>query len=94
MYRIEILKAATFDLKDSSSWYESRQQGLGKRFQKSVFATLKTIQKRPLIYPVKFLEEFRFAKVDKFPFFIVFEIVEDKIVVNSIFHTSRNPSRF
>jgi hypothetical protein len=55
MYRIEILKAAAFDLKDSSDWYESRQQGLGKRFQKSVFATLKTIQKRPLIYQVKFL---------------------------------------
>jgi hypothetical protein len=31
------------------------------------------------MYQVKFLEEFRFAKINKFPFFIVFEIGEDKL---------------
>lgn len=94
MYRLLILKGAALDLKESTDWYDLKQKGLGKRFQKYIFQTLENIQSNPFLYPVKFSETFRFAKVNVFPFFVVFEVVENSILVNSIFHTSRKPSQF
>ena len=94
MYRLVILKTAADDIKESSDWYDLQQKGLGKKFQSRVFHKLVNIENNPLLYPVKFSEEFRFARVNIFPFFIVFEVVGDEVRVNSIFHTSRNPSGF
>jgi hypothetical protein len=94
MYRLVILKSAADDIKESSDWYNQQQKGLGKKFQSRVFHKLVNIQNNPFLYSVKLSEEFRFARVNVFPFFIVFEVVRDEIRVNSIFHTSRNPSGF
>ena len=94
MYNLIIFSPAAEELKEASDWYELRQTGLSKRFQKQVFYKLRSIQKNPFIYAVKFLEVFRFAKLDVFPFFIVFEIVGNDILINSIFNTSRDPGKF
>ncbi|RFZ95353.1 type II toxin-antitoxin system RelE/ParE family toxin [Mucilaginibacter conchicola] len=94
MYNILLLDGAIADIRDAHDWYEERQQGLGKRFQKTVFSKLDLIQQNPLLYQVRFSEVFRFAKTDIFPFLIVFEIVDQSIIVNAVFHTSRNPNAF
>ncbi|OOQ58137.1 type II toxin-antitoxin system RelE/ParE family toxin [Mucilaginibacter pedocola] len=94
MYRLVVLKSAAEDIKESAKWYEEQKEGLGKRFKSQVLHKLNNVQRNPLLYAVKFSEQFRFAQVDVFPFLIVFEIVGDEVRVNSVFHTSRNPSRF
>lgn len=94
MYRIKLLDSAYSDLKKSSNWYDLQKDGLGKLFLKQFFRTLKHIEQNPYLYAVKFFEEFRFAKLNKFPFFIVFEIIEDVVAVNAVFHTSRSPKEF
>lgn len=91
MLDVIIFKSAEDDLKQSCEWYELQQTGLSNRFLKDFFGKLGTIRNNPLIYPVKFSEKYRFARLNDFPFFIVFEIKDDTILVNSVFHTSRDP---
>ncbi len=94
MYSVKISEAARNDIYNSSVWYNEQLDGLGKDFIKEVFAALTHIEKTPLHYPVRFSEKFRFAKTNRFPFLIVYEIVDQVIIINSVFHTSRNPSKF
>jgi plasmid stabilization system protein ParE len=94
MYDVKISDAARNDIYDSSLWYNEQKQGLGTEFQREVFNTLKYIRKDPLIYSIRFSGKFHFAKANRFPFLIVYEITEDLIIINAVFHTSRNPAKF
>ncbi|MBI2966516.1 MAG: hypothetical protein HYY40_01715 [Bacteroidetes bacterium] len=38
-------------------------------------------------------KNFREALLKRFPYLIVYEIVKDKTVIHSFFHTSRNPKK-
>jgi plasmid stabilization system protein ParE len=94
MYQLQISSAARNDLADAFSWYDKQQKGLGNEFLQEVFLTLDVVTNNPFLFAVKFSGKFRFGKLNRFPYLIVYEIVDDKIIVNAIFHTSRNPSRF
>jgi toxin ParE1/3/4 len=72
----------------------NKQTGVGERFLLEVIATFSLIEASPLHYEEKFSKKFRFAKVNDFPFVVVFKIKKQMVVVNSVFHTSRNPKRF
>jgi plasmid stabilization system protein ParE len=90
VFDVIIFKSAEDDLKQSCEWYELQQTGLSKRFLKDFFGKLTIIQNTPLIYSIKFSGRYRFARLNDFPFFIVFEIKGNTVLVNSVFHTSRN----
>ena len=46
------------------------------------------------MYEERFLKKFRFTRVNNFPFLVVYKIKNDLVVINAVFHTSRNPKRF
>ncbi len=94
MYEIRISASARNDLNDSFFWYENKQKELGNEFLKEVFQTLASISENPFLFPVRFSQKFRFGKITRFPYLIVYEFFENQIIVNAIFHTSRNPLRF
>jgi len=94
MYRLQVLRRAENDILKSVTFYNKREQGLGDRFFWEVVAALRRVEAQPLHYPEKYLKKFRFALIHDFPFFIVFKIKGDLVVINSVFHTSRNPKRF
>jgi len=93
-YELILLLKAKKELIDSWKWYESRQSGLGNRFEAEVFRSFGLIIKNPKHYPQKTLA-LREIGVRVFPFLVIYTIDErrKKIVIVSIFHTSRNPKK-
>lgn len=94
MYKLQLLKKAREDMQKSATWYNEKQIGLGAKFLSEVVKTLRLIEANPLHYEEKFSKKFRFALVQVFPFVIVFKIKEQSVIINAVFHTSRNPTRF
>jgi len=94
MYRLQILEKAREDMQTSADWYNEQQDGVGERFLSEVINTFRRIENSPLHYEEKFSKKFRFANVDHFPYLVVFKIKKQNVVVNAVFHTSRNPKKF
>ncbi|MBV6880379.1 type II toxin-antitoxin system RelE/ParE family toxin [Epilithonimonas ginsengisoli] len=91
-YHLSLSPNAELDLLESALWYESRQIGLGEKFTKKVEAYLSRIQNNPLHYPLK-KGNLREAYILKFPFVIIYEIVENEILVFAVFNTRQNPTK-
>lgn len=88
-----MLPKAERELYKAWKYYEEEQPGLGKRFGLAFTNKLEFVQKNPFHYPLK--NGFREALVDKFPYLIVYKVIESRniIYVTSVFHTSRHPKR-
>jgi len=95
-YTIKLLKEAEKDLSSACEWYEEKQLGLGKKLRLEVDAHLTRIRKNPYLFQVRFAEVFRFAPLKVFPYLVVYKIKENdkEVIVNAIFHCSRNPEIF
>lgn len=90
-FKILILKLAEFEINESIDFYESRSKGLGKRFLiylKSYYQILKT---SPELFEIKKQPFYRDLALVKFPFVIIYEILNNDVLIHSVFHTSRNP---
>jgi len=81
------------DVDEAYSWYEDSRQGLGEEFLTCVDAAIQAICRTPELYP-KIYHEFRRALVRRFPYAVFYEYADGKIIVYSIFHTSRNPEKW
>jgi len=88
---VEFSFNARQEIKIAFSWYEEKQLGLGERFLAMLERKVKFLSKNPLTYPLKH-KFLRIAKINVFPFVIVYEVFEDKVVIYHVFHTRRNPN--
>lgn len=84
---------ANEDLLDARAWYDNIRLELGERFALAVEATIETIAQHPLQFPVIYRNRRR-AGVRRFPYGIVFEFQEHRVVVIACFHGRRNPRRW
>ena len=91
---MQVLRKARDDMRKSAAWYDKHQAGLGDRFLSEVINTFRLIEVNPLHYQERFSKTFRYAGAQDFPFVVVFKIKKQVVIVNSVFHTSRNPKRF
>lgn len=71
-------------------WYETQQQNLGVHLLHEVRKTIQLIVKNPKHYRCV-AKEYRQTKVNIFPYVIIYELINNKIVIFRIFHTNRNP---
>jgi mRNA-degrading endonuclease RelE of RelBE toxin-antitoxin system len=91
-YKVILDPAVSHDIEESIEWYNSVQPGLGIKFYRQVGIAIKTLQKNPFGFAIRYKSS-RTALVKKFPFMIHFFVDTEKeiIVVTAILHTSRNP---
>ena len=77
------------------TWYEEKQKGLGAKFMNSVEKRLRQISEYPEYYGRRQRSNFREAKVENFPYMIVYEFFKRKQVIHiaAIYHSKRNPKR-
>jgi mRNA-degrading endonuclease RelE of RelBE toxin-antitoxin system len=94
MVNLIFLEDAQKELQQSAEWYEEKMDNLGIRFQDAVHERIENLKLHPKGYP-KRKNNFRVSPLKSFPFVIVYTFYEDKkiIIINSVFHTSRNPLR-
>ncbi len=73
-------------------WYEDQQPGLGDFFLEKFDISIHYILSFPEAVEI-IRKKYRVAKIDNFPYVIVFEVRRLIIEVYSITHTSRHPNK-
>ena len=91
-FSLEITTEANLEIVEAYVYYEEKQAGLGERFLKQLDKYFIKILQTPKHYAVK-RKPYREAFIRKFPFLIIYEVTEEKIIVYSVFNTSRNPTK-
>jgi plasmid stabilization system protein ParE len=92
-YTVEMSPKAEKEFYQAWMWYESERPGLGDRFGNEFFRKVGRIQRNPLHYPLK--KGLREVLTETFPYLIIYKVSErkSKILIVSVFHTSRHPRR-
>lgn len=83
------------DYNEAYAWYEDRQKGLGERFIEAVRKKIEEITLHPGVHGSKSRKTFREAKVDFFPYLVVYKINKRRkeIYVSSIHHSKKHPHK-
>jgi plasmid stabilization system protein ParE len=92
--KVIVLPSAEKEMDEAFDWYEEHQDGLGERFINSVERQIKRIVANPEHYQLK-KRKYRESNVEVFPYIVVFKYypIKSEILVVSVFHTSRKPSK-
>jgi len=95
VFNIELLSQAEDELSEAYDWYEEQLTGLGNKLYIEVSHLLNLIETNPYYYPVKY-GDLHSAVLNKFPYLIIYWVdeVNNKVIIISVFHTSRKPKRF
>lgn len=84
-------RLARIEFDEAADWYEQRRAGLGAIYTEAVQRAFDQIAAQPDFFPRVHLD-IREAMVFGFPYCVYYEVKSARIVVLSVFHTSRNPS--
>jgi plasmid stabilization system protein ParE len=91
-YNLSLSSKAFSDINNAYLFYEDQQPGLGERFVTSVEQAYSKLAATPRHY--SFLNNkkgLRDVRIKDFPFVIIFQIVQDSVLVLRKFNTSRKP---
>lgn len=88
-YNLLILSLAEQDIKEINFQYKLVNKTLAEKFIIALKKEVSIIHKNPNLYQVRY-DSLRMAKIDKFPYVIHFEIYSEIIVINAVYHTSRD----
>ena len=92
MYAL-IIKPNAIDMaKEAYQWYEEQQSGLGDSFMIELDSCYDKLEISPISY-TKIKKHFRHILLKKFPYVVIFEVINNDVIVYSVFHTSRNPRK-
>lgn len=89
-YEIVIHSEAILDIQEAFEWYEEHEAGLGFEFIDEIESGYLKISKNPLHYTA-INQLFRRLRINRFPYLVVYEIEDNKVIINSVRHISRKP---
>ena len=90
-HKIKISSKAFSDIQHAIDYYNKAQSGLGKRFNIAIDIIFNQLKNTPASGSFLY-DSVRYRVVNKFPFIIIYEIVEEKFIyVYRIFNTNQNP---
>jgi plasmid stabilization system protein ParE len=92
MYQLTIKPTAIKMAMKAYKWYEDHRTGLGELFLAEVDKCYDKLEAIPESYQ-KIQKNFRQIIVRNFPYVVVFEILNNEVLVYAVFHTSRNPKK-
>ncbi len=78
------------DLELAFNWYESEKIGLGDELLEEWENICEYIRTQPYS-AVLYKRNIRQARLHRFPFFVMYEIFDDNIVIYSVAHSKRHP---
>ena len=81
---------ASDDYDAAYAWYFTRGSGIADDFEREIERCLRLIEASPLRWP-RFDAERRRMIVRKFPYSIVYEIINDEVVILAVAHGRRRP---
>jgi plasmid stabilization system protein ParE len=84
-------RAASAEIIEASTWYESKRLGLALEFMAEIDRCVSLASEHPLQYAVV-REDIRRVVAYRFPYSIYFRAEPHRIVVLAVFHSSRAPA--
>ncbi len=90
---IVLRRLAEQEFDDSIGFYEKQREGLGQEFRAVIEQYFQRIADNPEWFPKLRGEVRRAVVIRRFPFAIHFLIEPERIVILSVFHTSRDPQQ-
>ena len=93
-YTLIIRDVAVEEVKDAYLYYERTSDGLGERFLSELRKRYSEISENPQFYSfIDSKKSIRDIKVRHFPFQVIYEIIENTVVVFSVFNSHQDPSK-
>ncbi len=93
-FSVRFEEKAIKEFTESVFWYDEQSEGLGEKLMTEIDVCISFIQKNPFQFMIK-REPYREYVLQLFPFILVYVIDEKEsdILIVSVFHTSRNPTK-
>jgi len=89
-FHIQVCSPAADDFTESLCWYAERSSALAINFESEFDAALQRIAESPELFP-KFDERHRYLQLRRFPFLIIYRIIDTSIIAIAVAHTARSP---
>jgi hypothetical protein len=91
-FKLIIQEEAQLEVIEAFLYYEGKQNGLGDLFLDHLNSYFKWIRNYPFHFSQK-RKPFREAVVKRFPFIIIYEVLESEVIVYSVFNTWQDPAK-
>jgi hypothetical protein len=83
------------DISAAIDWYEGRSAGLGERFRSAVDGRFDDIIASPELFLRAFDDaDYRFARIPKFPYLVLFRVRPGAVHVVGVFHSATDPKKW
>lgn len=89
IYKIILLPSAFTDIKEINFYYKNINKKLAEKFNDNLKYEIKIIKKNPYLFQIRY-NNFYIVKIKTFPYLIHFEIYDNLVVINAIYHSSRD----
>jgi hypothetical protein len=87
---VEFTELAVNELDDAIEFYNCQVSGLGKVFLEEVLQTVELISKFPKLWSTN-SKNSRKALLKKFPYSLIYSIIDSKIYIIAVAHQNREP---
>lgn len=91
-YSLEIRPLAALEIIEAYDWYESQKEGLENEFLQELESFHSNLLQNPLSHSY-YDKPVRQGKLARFPYNVVYEVIEFKIVVYSVFMNKQDPNK-
>jgi len=88
--KVSIRPEAPSEIDNAAAWYENRVAGLGMQFLRAVEGAVDQIGARPLSF-ARVSGDLRRCLLKRFPYLLVFGLIENDVVVLACFHGASEP---
>jgi plasmid stabilization system protein ParE len=87
-YSIEVQSEALIELREAFKWYELQKAGLGYELLTMVERCYQKLSENPKYYSM-INHRYRRIRTNPFPYFLIYEIEESRVIIISFFHVKR-----
>lgn len=88
--RVEFTEPALRELEDAIEFYNFQAKGLGGKFLDEVLETIELITRFPKLWSFHSVNT-RKAVLRKFPFYLIYSELKDRIFIIAVAHQNREP---
>jgi len=92
VYPLDVKNEANLEIIEAYLYYEEKRIGLGEEFLEHLDVYFERIRTNPKHFPQK-RKPYREAFIKRFPFLVIYEITNTKVIVYSVFNTWQNPKK-
>lgn len=91
-FHLEIRTEARLEIFEAFLYYEDKRDNLGEEFLNHIDNYFDWIRKTPDHFPIK-RKKYNEAYIKRFPYLIIYEVVQEKVIVYSVFNTYQDPEK-